>query len=251
MTSYILLALLVAIVAISVIRAAKQPKINRRRKLPSPGALLNGLETDDDPLSSNIIKNDHLDTRYEASVSDKIDDIHETQTNKTVEAPKIAHTNKKEDPPPAVAPSKPRKNEVITLTLRAAENKPYKGYELLQALLISGLRYSRTGVFHRYQQLINRDEVLFSLMSAVAPGTFELPKMGAFSSPALTLFMQTADLQNPAQTYIMMLNTAKELTDILGGHLLDEHKMLLTAETVAIQQTYLKSLVVPQHDTES
>ncbi len=250
MTSYILLALLVAIVAISVIRAAKQPKTNRRRKLPSQGVLLNGLETNDDPLSVNNINNDDVDVHYETATTEEIYDVVEKQKEEPIEAPKTEHIPK-EDPAPISAPKKHRKNEVLTITLRAVEGRPYKGYELLQALLTSGLRYSRTGVFHRYQQLINRDEVLFSLISAVAPGTFELPKMGAFSSPALTLFMQTADLQNPVQTYNMMLNTAKELTDMLGGQLLDENKIPLTAEKVATWHAHLKNLVSNVSETTS
>ncbi|MDF3054854.1 MAG: zipA [Gammaproteobacteria bacterium] len=235
MTSYILLALLVTIVALGVIRATRQPKINRRKKLPGQGSLLNGSEVDEGLfISDNTSDHEVIDVLYETSTPVK---SYQAQAN-IVEEPRADYTVKASSP--KESPRRERKNEVITITLRAAEHKPYKGYELLQALLTSGLRYNRTGVFHRYQKLINRDEVLFSLISAVAPGTFELPKMGVFSSPALTLFMQTGDHQDPLQIYNMMLSTAKELVDTLGGYLLDEHKVPLTAEKVEAWQAHLE-----------
>lgn len=255
--SYILLALLITIVAFGVVRAAKQPKANRRRKLPPKNIFLE-VEEDTAPLTDDLeelIENNHettTHTTYQSSTTYEIketeaetqDAVEEEMTDYLLESTETDSYDNTEHPPETNTTTNVEiVNELITITLRAADNKPYKGYELLQALLTSGLRYSRIGVFHRYNKLINRDEVLFSLMSAVAPGTFELPKMGAFTSPALTLFMQTADVQNPAQTYNMMLATAKELTEILGGSLLDENKVPLTEQKVEDWQERLKGVV--------
>jgi cell division protein ZipA len=244
MTSYILLTLLVIIVAFGVIRAAKQPKANRRKNLPSNKNFLHEAHSDSDPLTDDL-EDEDFDADYETAddtsmsydneeSEQEADMIEEETADYKVETENEAETQ--------YDTNYKQENEVITITLRAADNKPYNGYELLQALLTSGLRYSRTGVFHRYNKLINRDEILFSLMSAVAPGTFELPKMGGFSSPALTLFMQTAEVKNPAQTYNMMLATAKELIEILGGHLLDENKQSLTEDKVNYWQGRLRNL---------
>lgn len=212
MTSYILLALLIAILLIGIVRATRQPKPHHKKKYHYQESQLQSPvpEPEPEPPASVVVER---------------------------EVPQVIEVAPKPDIPPVKV--KQREDRLITITLRAAKDRPYRGYELLQALLTSGLRFNRTGVFHRYQKLINRDEVLFTLISAVAPGTFELPKMGTFTSPALTLFMQTGQLRDPLQTYNMMLATAEELVDVLGGQVLDEKREPLTPEKIADWQAML------------
>lgn len=238
MTSYILLALLITIIAIGIVRASKQPKVNRRRRpqqaRKSEESTLTALSVDEDSYEDE--EDDDDNEEEEPEEEDEDEDLFEEEEQEL-------ELEQEETEQPIHEPTKPIKNELITITLRAEENKPYKGYELLQALLTCGMRYSRQGIFHRYTKLIKRDEVLFSLISAVAPGTFDLPKMGNFSSPALTLFMQTGDVDHPGETYDLMLTTARDLVEALGGYLLDETKAPLTAEKVSYWQHRLKSAV--------
>ncbi|MFT3741805.1 MAG: cell division protein ZipA [Gammaproteobacteria bacterium] len=129
------------------------------------------------------------------------------------------------------APTLPRP-ELIVIYLLAESERPYRGYELLQALLTTGLRFSKRGVFYRFEDITGRGNVLFSLISGVEPGTFDLPKMGSFSTPALTLFMQVATVENPARALEILVQTAKDLVEYLGGTICDETRQALTEEKI-------------------
>lgn len=122
--------------------------------------------------------------------------------------------------------------EFIILYLRASEDKPYGGYELLQALLSNGLRYGKHNIFHQFDSNTARAKILFSLSSAIQPGTFDLPKMGGYSTPALSLFFKPEEVENPMKVFESMLNTAGQLSEDLGGKVLCADRELLTKEKV-------------------
>src|SRR3990167_2175937 len=77
---------------------------------------------------------------------------------------------------------------VVALYLMMPEGMTYAGYELLQALLSAGLRFGEHRIFHRHTHKDGRGDVLFHCASAIAPGTFDLTKMGSFTSQGLCLF---------------------------------------------------------------
>jgi cell division protein ZipA len=123
--------------------------------------------------------------------------------------------------------------EYITLHVIAPREYPYSGYELLQALLGNGLRYGDKNIFHRHETKTGRGQVLFSLASANKPGTFELTKMGNFTCPGLTLFMVLKREVDPMLAFDTMLETARQLTEDLGGEIWDERRQLLNMDKVA------------------
>lgn len=131
---------------------------------------------------------------------------------------------------------------VITIMLISEIDKPYTGYELLQALLSAGLRYGKHNIFHRHQsqQLNNPGQILFSLASAIKPGTFEMPKMGGFNTEGLVMFMQVAEQNDSLEVYDLMLETAYQLIDDLKGEIWDENRRSLTEEKIAETRNKLK-----------
>jgi len=126
----------------------------------------------------------------------------------------------------------------IVFFIQAEKDSTYSGYELLQAILSSGLRYGENNIFHHYESSSAKGKALFHLASAIQPGTFELPKMGAFSTSALTLFFNVKDVSSPAEVLEKMLHVAGQLSDDLGGKVLDDSKELLTKEKV--REIYLE-----------
>ena len=122
--------------------------------------------------------------------------------------------------------------EFIRSCIESSENKPYMGYELLQAILSSGLRYGEHSIFHYYSNKMVKDEVLFSLASAIDPGTFDLPRMGAFSTRALTIVMDTSKHKDSLKVFEKMLHVAGQLSEDLGGRVLNSDKQVLTKEYV-------------------
>lgn len=124
-------------------------------------------------------------------------------------------------------------NDLITITIMSQPDKSFAGYELLQALLSAGLRFGKMNIFHRHEQFNGSNCILFSLASGVKPGIFEMPKMGAFSSPALVLFMQISTQQDVLATFELMINTAQQIAEDLGGEVCDQQRQILTEEKIA------------------
>lgn len=119
---------------------------------------------------------------------------------------------------------------VIILYLMAPESSAYAGYELLQALLSAGLRYGKQRIFNRHEQKDGRGDVLFNCASAIAPGTFDLTKMGAFSCKGLCLFFTTSSVPDPLSTFDCLLETIDQLVEDIGGQVLDDKRAVFTKE---------------------
>ncbi len=128
--------------------------------------------------------------------------------------------------------------QTILLHIMAQRGRHFAGYELLQALLSAGFRYGSMSIFHRHEGMNGKGKTLFSLASAVEPGTFDMASIGGFSCPGLILFMQVDKNKNSAAVFDLMLNTARQLADDLDGHLLDAQRKPLGAQKIdAIQRS--------------
>lgn len=130
----------------------------------------------------------------------------------------------------------------IMFFLLAKENRQFAGYELLQTVLSVGLRFGDGHLFHRHQFANGQGPVLCSLAAATATGVFDLQNIGAFSVRGLCLFMQTT--KNPsidAERFAVMLETARQLSEGLDAHLLDDQRKPLTKERIAYFQNMLSA----------
>ena len=122
---------------------------------------------------------------------------------------------------------------VIVLHVFAKADEEFIGYELLQAILSYGFRFGDMDIFHRHQKADGHGKVLFSLASALEPGTFDVNTMGSYRTVGLTLFMPTDGVKNPLAVFDLMVNTAQSLSEDLDGILMDAEHMALTSNTVA------------------
>ncbi|MCX7121181.1 MAG: cell division protein ZipA [Gammaproteobacteria bacterium] len=130
---------------------------------------------------------------------------------------------------------------VIVLYLMATGESTYAGYELLQALLSSGMRFGAQRIFHRHAHKDGRGDVLFHCASATAPGTFDLSKMGAFSCKGLSLFFSASDVDEPLSTFDCLLETIDQLVEDLGGQVLDDKQALFTKEKMVMYRQQLRT----------
>jgi len=122
--------------------------------------------------------------------------------------------------------------ETIIIQAHAAKGKPYMGYELLQSLLAVGLRFGDMNLFHRHEGLNGKGALLFSVAAATASGTFEINNMGAFSCGGLVFFMKLDPKRKLMKTFDLMIDTARQLIDDLGGELCNERNESLNANTL-------------------
>jgi cell division protein ZipA len=122
--------------------------------------------------------------------------------------------------------------EVISLNLYSEDDKPYSGYELLQALLSCGMRFGVMNMFHRHQKKTGVGPILFSLASCTKDGVFDLAKIGEFKCKGLVLFLKPQEVDDPVKVYSLMLETADQLINDLGGKVLNDKLQLLKKDDV-------------------
>jgi cell division protein ZipA len=136
----------------------------------------------------------------------------------------------------------------VMMFLLAKENRQFAGYELLQTVLASGLRFGDGHLFHRHQFANGQGPVLCSLAAATSSGVFDLQNIGAFSVRGLCLFMHAS--KNPSidkERFSIMLETARQLSEGMDAHLLDAQRKPLTEERIA---RYYQLLNIEQSEDE-
>jgi FtsZ-interacting cell division protein ZipA len=106
-----------------------------------------------------------------------------------------------------------------TLRINACPPQLFIGYDLLQALQNAGFEYGADALFHYYAD-DESDTVLFSIASTKPPGTFDMQRIGAFSTTSLILFIDTMQVSNIEEVYTHMSQVAEELAEELGGEIL-------------------------------
>lgn len=110
----------------------------------------------------------------------------------------------------------------IILQLMAPLQRSFQGYELIQTLTSVGFHYGKMNIFHFYADPLNKKELLFSLASAIEPGTFDLDNIGEIVCPGLCLFMSIHQVKSATAAFDLMWETIQTLAQDLGGVLCDK-----------------------------
>lgn len=123
-------------------------------------------------------------------------------------------------------------NDLVVMNLLAEDNGSFAGYELLQEMLAVGLRFGEMNIFHRYAQNNGRSEPLFSVASAQEPGTFNVQDMGSHTCRGLSFFIRLQHDGSDLERFNLMLATAQNLMQELGGSLFDARRELLDQDLI-------------------
>jgi cell division protein ZipA len=154
------------------------------------------------------------------------------------------------DTPPPPPPPKALPLEREILFLRAPPGRPYSGYELLQCLLTCGLRFGENHIFHRYEHHPDGQVILFSVAAATKNGELKPADMGDFNCPGLSLFITLNNHVYPSVNFELMLDTARQLMEDLGGALLDENQAPLIPEKIQQIREKIKRFETSQQTME-
>ncbi len=138
----------------------------------------------------------------------------------------------------------------IILFLRAPVGRQYAGYELLQSLMAVGLRFGEMNIFHLYELHAEKNTILFSVAAATSSGELNPAQMGDFSCSGLSLFITLNQHIYPSVNFELMLDTARQLVEDLGGRLLDLDQNLLTQERIGQLREKVKSFETNQQTME-
>tara|TARA_Y100000588_G_scaffold251276_1_gene265788 strand:+ start:86 stop:745 length:660 start_codon:yes stop_codon:yes gene_type:complete len=216
--------LVIAVVAIGYINRTKRSKTPVLSESPSLGKM--DTKAFDEVIAVRKI-----------SVPSK---PHQAEPSTTASSPSVA-TN---------TPTKTTHQAPVMFFIQAKEKRLLAGYELLQTILATGLRFGEGNLFHRHQQNNGQGLVLCSLAAATKSGVFDLQSIGSFSVRGLCLFMQHAN--DPAidtARFEMMLQVGKQLSEELDADLLDDQQQPLTSARL---QAYYHTLGLdlPSHGVE-
>ena len=121
---------------------------------------------------------------------------------------------------------------MVSLNLVAATGDEYRSYDLLQALSNVGLKYGLMKIFHRHETPHGEGATLFSVASINKPGTFEMENMGGYACPGLTMFSDLTQTPDPLYTFDLMIETAHQLIEQLGGALYADQTTPMTVEMI-------------------
>ena len=133
----------------------------------------------------------------------------------------------------------PEPQDVLVLHVVAAEGEELNGAELLPSLLSLNFKFGDMSIFHRHEDNAGTGKTLFSLANMVKPGVFNLDDMEQFTTEGVVLFMTLPCHGDPLMNFSIMLNSAHQLADDLGGQLLDGGRVAWCENT---KQNYLQRI---------
>ena len=237
------LLVVISVLVFMLLRTAFNPpsKSNQRRVSRRKHQLLSGFLSTSKPVEEKMVKRQepHLSQPVEHAEPLKPSDHHASKLNDGSDSAdavlgltSVDAAQNKPATPARARPVSSVDSPIVTVMLLAPKDRPYGGYELLQALLSNGLRYGDQQIFHCYQSQQPESGVLFSCASVVKPGTFDLPNMGGFSTQGLVLFFDAQAVQNPKQAFEKLLQTIDGMVDDLGGEVCDSQQRPFTKESL-------------------
>lgn len=225
------LLLIGVIIAIGRLMKARRQSLNMERYQPAVNKVPNS-PYDAQPLNDDIIAVRKVNNEVLLSAEPDLA-VEAEKTKPQVEQPQLMVQEEAVVSKVAKKEKRPLPTTLM-LFLLAKENRQFAGYELLQTVLAAGLRFGEGQLFHRHQMNNGQGSILCSLASATATGVFDLQNIGAFSVRGLCLFMQVSKDSNiNAERFSAMLETARQLSEGLNAHLLDDQRKPLNNERLA------------------
>lgn len=123
-------------------------------------------------------------------------------------------------------------SDIIALSVMARQPSVFLGRKLQDAFLESQLRFGEMDIFHRYDNFEEVSEPIFSVASAVEPGTFSLEHMDILVTPGIMLFFKLSTPNQSIAAFELMLRIARQLAQRLDGELRDDRRRLLTVQSI-------------------
>ena len=123
-------------------------------------------------------------------------------------------------------------SEVLVVNVMARDGRTFAGHDLLQVLITAGLKFGEMNIFHHRLRNQNTGPVIFSVANILNPGTFDLNQMDSFSTIGVSLFLALPTHINNLQAFEQMLAVAQQVRGALDGELKDDHRNVMTAQTI-------------------
>ncbi|MDC1436515.1 cell division protein ZipA [Gammaproteobacteria bacterium] len=122
--------------------------------------------------------------------------------------------------------------EVIVINVMAKQGELFAGSDLLPILMQHDMRLGRMSIFHKHTDSSDNGPVVYSMANMVKPGTFDVTQMEEFSTPGVSFFLQLPNAFGNMKSFEQMLNAADSIKESLNGDLKDEHRSVITRQTI-------------------
>ena len=151
-----------------------------------------------------------------------------------IQSPELPDADVSEDNAPQSVPQK-----IVTLRIVGRDKDAFKGDDLILSLRGIGMRHGKFGIFHRYDG-DDESRTIFSAASLVEPGSFDLANIKDQRIPGISLFLVLPGPVDSVESFDMMMESARTLSQSLNGELLDE-----SGSTLSIQrERYLREEII-------
>lgn len=154
------------------------------------------------------------------------------QSNKEALLGDVEHELTKDEPQnEQQAPSDaPPAQQLIVVNVQARNHQEFEGNELINFLEQYGMLFGDMEIYHRHADLAGTGKILFSVANMLNPGSFPLDSIQQFTTPGITFFMTLPCHGEAEQNFKLMLQTAQQVADQLGGLVTDENRAMMTPQ---------------------
>jgi len=118
---------------------------------------------------------------------------------------------------------------IAGVNVLAEPHAPFKGRTLLAAMERVGMQLDARNIFNKRTD----GRVVYSVANLAKPGTFPASDWDDFRTTGLAVYMSVPGAKDPAAVFDRMIETAKELTRLLGARLADQDQRPLTDKGIA------------------
>ncbi|HAS61963.1 MAG TPA: cell division protein ZipA [Vibrio sp.] len=156
-------------------------------------------------------------------------------------AEQVAPAENTEEPEP-----KEPELEVIVMNVHCAGDEPFVGTRLFSSMQQNDLLYGEMDIFHRHTDLSGTGKVLFSVANMMQPGTLKHDDPADFSTKGISFFMTLPCYGDADQNFKLMLKTAQQIADDLGGRVLDDARNFMTPNRIDGYKAQIKEFKAKQ-----
>ena len=110
-----------------------------------------------------------------------------------------------------------------------SDDRELEGQQLLETVVDNGMVFGDMEIFHKFD---SQDKIIYSLASAVEPGTFNISQISEFSTPGITMFMRIDGISDSEKNFEDMLDLAERISSEFDAQIYDETRSVLTRQTV-------------------
>jgi cell division protein ZipA len=122
--------------------------------------------------------------------------------------------------------------EILVVNVMATEGRLIRGDELLNFFQAHALFYGEMNIFHKYVDDEFKNPSIFRVANMLNPGTFDLKKMGEFTTFGVSFFLSLPSCMNNFDAFEYMLLVAKNLQESLGAEMRDDQRNAMTEQTI-------------------